>query len=55
MVFYRFDGYFGCVDAMVVWFYQLDFCSVGLDVGFDGAGAFVIKDMECWLVAVSRF
>ena len=46
VVFYRFDCYLSCIDAMVVRFYELDFCSVGLDVGFDGAGAFIVQNVE---------
>ena len=37
---------------MVVWLDELDLSVVGLDVGFDGPGAFIVEDVECWLVAV---
>ena len=44
--------YFCCVDSMVMRLDELDLGVVGLDVGSDGAGAFIVEDVECWLVAV---
>ena len=52
VVFYRFYGYFRCIDTMVVRFYELDVCLVVLDVGSDGAGAFVVQYVKGWLVPV---
>ena len=37
---------------MVMRLDELDLGLVRLDVGFDGAGAFIVEDVECWLVAV---
>ena len=42
VVFCQFDGWFGCVDAMVVWFDQLDVCALAVDVLLDGSTAFVV-------------
>ena len=49
VILYCFQRYFCCVDSMVMRLDELDLGLVRLDVGFDGAGAFVVKDMECWL------
>ena len=52
VVFDCFDRDFCCIDSMVVRLDELDIGAVGSDVGFDGAGAFVVEDVKCWLVAV---
>ena len=53
VIFYCFYRDLCRIDSMIVWLDELDLSVVGLDVGFDGAGAFIVEDMECWLVAVS--
>ena len=52
MILYCFHRDFCRIDSMVVWLNELDLGMVGLDVGLDGAGAFIVEDVECWLVAV---
>ena len=52
MILYCFYRYFCCVDSVVVWLDELNLSVVGLDLGFYGAGAFIVEDVECWLVAV---
>jgi hypothetical protein len=47
------DGSFGGVDTMVMWRDQLDHHLVGADVLLNRFGAFVVHDVQCWLVVLS--
>ncbi len=53
MFFESSDGSFGGVDMMVMWRDQLDCHPVGVDVLFNCFGAFVVHDVQCWLVVPS--
>ena len=52
VVFHRLQCQFRRVYSVVVGFHELYLCFVGCDISFDGAGAFIVEDVECWLVAV---
>ena len=43
VVFHCFQRYFCCINTVVVGLNELYFCFVGLNVCFDGAGAFIIQ------------
>ncbi len=47
------DGVFGGVDVMVMRWDQLDGHLVGSDVFLDHFGAFVVHDVQHWLVVLS--
>jgi hypothetical protein len=47
------DGLFGGVHTMVMWRDQLNRHPVGTDVLLNHFGAFVVHDVQCWLVAPS--
>ncbi len=50
MFFESSDGLFGGVDTMVMWRDQLNCHPVGADVLLNHFGAFVVHDVQCWLV-----
>jgi hypothetical protein len=47
------NGTFSSVDAMVVWWDQLDVHLVGSDVLLNRLGALVVRHIQCWLVIAS--
>ncbi len=47
------NGLFGGVDTMVMWRDLLDCHLVGMDVLLNCFGAFVVHDVQCWLVVPS--
>ncbi len=47
------NGLFGSVDMMVMWRDQLDCHLVGADVLLNCLGAFIVHDVQCWLVVPS--
>ncbi len=53
MYFESSDGLFGSVDTMVMWRDQLDCHPVGMDVLLNRFEAFVVHDIQCWLVVLS--
>ncbi len=53
MFFESSDGLFGGVDTMDMWRDQLDCHLVGVDVLLNCFGAFVVHDIQCWLVVPS--
>ncbi len=53
MLFESSDGLFGNVDTMVMQRDQLDCHPVGADVLLNCFGAFVVHDVQCWLVVPS--
>ena len=53
MFFESSDGSFGGVDTMVMWRDQLNCHPVGADVLLNHFGAFVVHDIQCWLVVPS--
>ncbi len=53
MFFESSDGLFGGVDMMVMWRDQLDCHPIGADVDLNRFGAFIVHDVECWLVVPS--
>ncbi len=53
MFFESSDGLFGGVDTMVMWRDQLDCHLVGVDVLLNRFGAFIVHDVQCWLVVLS--
>ncbi len=53
MFFESSDGLFGSVDTMVMWRDQLDHHPVGTDVLLNHFGAFIVHDIQCWLVVPS--
>ncbi len=53
MFFESSDGSFGGVDTMVMWRDQLNCHPVGADVLLNCFGAFVVHDVQCWLVVPS--
>lgn len=50
MVFGGYNCWFRCVDAAIVLFRHLDVCSLELNVFFHHMGAFVVKDLEGWVI-----
>jgi hypothetical protein len=54
LVFEGLDGSFCSIDAMVVWFYQLDVYFFAVDVLLYCLGALNIHDIELWFVS-TRF
>ncbi len=53
MFFESSDGLFGSADTLVMWRNQLDCHPVGADVLPNRFGAFVVHDVQCWLVVPS--
>ncbi len=53
MFFESSDGLFGGIDTMVMWRNQLNCHPVGTDVLLNRFGAFVVHDVQCWLVVPS--
>ncbi len=53
MFFESSDGLFGGVDTMVMWRNQLNRHPVGVDVLLNCFGAFVVHNVQCWLVVPS--
>ncbi len=53
MLFECSDDSFGGVDTMVMWRDQLDHHLVGANVLLNRFGAFVVHDIQCWLVVPS--
>jgi hypothetical protein len=51
--FKRGDGMFHSIDAVVVWWDQLDVHLVGSDVLLNRLGALVVHHIQCWLVIAS--
>jgi hypothetical protein len=47
------DGLFHSVNTMVMWRDQLDCHLVGADVLLNRFGAFIVHDVQCWLVVLS--
>jgi hypothetical protein len=48
------NGLFGGIDTMVMRRDQLDCHPVGTDVLLNHFGAFVVHDVQCWLVVPSN-
>ncbi len=53
MFFESSDGLFGGVDTMVMWRDPSNRYPVDADVLLDRFGAFVVHDIQCWLVVLS--
>ncbi len=53
MFFEKSDGLFSGVDTMFMWKDQLNHHPVGTDVLLNYFGAFVVHDVQCWLVVPS--
>ncbi len=53
MFFESSDESFGGVDTMVMWRDQLDHHLVGADMLLNRFGAFVVHDIQCWLLVLS--
>ncbi len=53
MFFVSSNGSFGGADTMVMWRDQLNCHPVGVDVLLNCFGAFVVHDVQCWLVVPS--
>ena len=53
MFFESSDGLFGSIDMRVMWRDQLNPHPVGADVLLNCSGAFVVHDVQCWLVVPS--
>ncbi len=53
MFFESSDGLFGGIDTMVMWRDQLKHLPLGADVLLNHFGAFVVHDVQCWLVVPS--
>ncbi len=53
MFFESSDGLFGSIDTTVMWREQLNHLPVGTDVLLNCFGAFVVRDIQCWLVVLS--
>ncbi len=50
MFFESSDDLFGGIDTMLMWRDQLNCHPVGADVLLNRFGAFVVHDIQCWLV-----
>ncbi len=53
MFFESSDGSFGGIDTMVMRRDQLNHHPVGADVFLNRFGAFVVHDVQCWLIVLS--